>query len=462
MKTRILTFLTAYLFMLGVWAEVHEKPKACTGHKHEAKEQSEDDHTQKDKHNEDEKDHDDHDDEKDHDGHDHDKDEKNEKDHDGHDHGKDEKGEKDHDEDTHEDEKDKGIKLTSEQLKIIKLRISTAKAGDIKTKIFLPGEVKYNRDRMAQVMPRMPGFVSKIFKNEGDRVKAGMALATLQSHKLGELFAEYYSAIKLEIKTKAEFEIKSKLWSKKAVSEMEIIRARQEYAESQVARHRAEDKLASLGLTPKTGDHGDHSKDIICTRYDMISPITGTIISKNITIGKNYAEDNTEVPFIVADLSSLWLDLNARQSELPLLKKGMQVDVRFGKGFPDFHGKISYISPSFNIETRTVLVRVVLNNKDGILKPGLYANGIVSLGGNGHKVVVPRSAVTMIAGEKMVFVPEGKAFVAKPVTTGRSSGGFMEILSGLKAGQKYVSHGTFELKAVMLTSGMDPHAGHGH
>ncbi len=354
------------------------------------------------------------------------------------------------------------ISLTPEQRKTVKLKISKAEAGDLKTKIFLPGEVKFNRERMAQIMPRMPGFVIKILKKEGEVVKAGEALAELQSHKLGELNAEYQSALELEDKSRAEFEIKSKLRKSKAVSEMDYIKARQEYASARVARHRAEDKLASLGFEPVSSVSHSHHKDEICTSYIMKSPIGGTVINKKITIGENYADDNTKIPFVIADLSVLWLDLNARQSDLPKLRKGMPVMVRLGEGFPDINGKISYIAPSFQPGTRTVLVRVPLDNSSGRLKPGLYATGVISLSGKDKTVVVSRSAVILLAGEKVVFVPEEHGFKAVPVITGRSNNGFIEIISGIHPGDKYVSSGAFELKAVMITSGMDPHAGHGH
>lgn len=371
--------------------------------------------------------------------------------------------EKDDDHSAHDHKEESGlISLTAEQLKTVKLKISKAEAGDLKTKIFLPGEIKYNRDRMAQVMPRMPGFVIKIFKNEGDYVKLGEALSELQSHKLGELYAEYQSALEMENKSKSEFEIKNRLRQRKAVSEMDYIKARQDYANARVSRHRAEDKLASLGLKPLNKDGHSHDKSEICTSYMMKSPISGTVITKKVTIGENYAEDNTKVPFVIADLSVLWLDLSARQSDLPKLRKGQPVTVKLGDGYQDIKGKISYIAPNFQLDTRTVLVRVMLNNKSGKLKPGHFATGVVSISGIGKNVVVSRSSVILLAGEKVVFVPEDHGFKAVPVTTGRSSNGFVEIVSGLHPGDKYVSNGAFELKAVMVTSGMDPHAGHGH
>lgn len=445
----------------------HEHGASC-GDKHEAKEEKhkhvekhndehkhgascEDKHevrvTTEDKHKDKANKHDEHDDHDDHDNHEH-PEKKRTDSHDGHDHG---------------EEEVTALRLTPEQRKAIKLKISTAAAGDINTKILLPGEVKYNRDRMAQIMPQMPGFVSKVFKNAGDKIRTGEILATLQSHKLGELYAEYRSAKEQELLAKVEFNIRQKLWKKKAASERSFIQARQSYADSLVAKHRAKDKLTSLGLKPDKNQHSSHGEETNCTDYQLKSPIDGVVISKNITIGENYSEDNEKVPFTVADLRQLWVDFNARQHQLPKLKKGMKVEVNLGEGFPDFKGKISYIAPSFTPSTRTVLVRVTLDNIKGILKPGLFATGVVSVSDpKSTKVVVPRSAILMIEGEKIIFIPESDGFEAVPVKTGYSSNGFIEILSGLNPGDKYVSQGAFELKAVMITSGMDPHAGHGH
>ena len=429
----------------------HKHGAACSGGHKKEHDESKHDEDHKEDHDVDHKDeHKDHDE-----GHKEDHDEDHDHNHKDHD---DEDG---HSEEEHEEE---GlIHLTPEQKKNINLEISTAKMGGLDSKIFLPGEIKYNRDRMAQIMPQMPGFVSKVYKKAGEKIKSGEKLATLQSHKLGELHAEYRSAKELELLAKTEFEIRLKLWKKKAVSEREYIQARQAYAESLVNRHRAEDKLKSLGLKPEDKNHNSHDKNSSCTNYHLKSPIGGVVISKDITLGENYPEDNSKIPFTVADLSKLWGDFSARQHHLPKLKKGMPVVIQLGEGFPDFKGKIKFIAPSFDAETRTVLVRVILDNSKGVLKPGLFATGIISVSSpKSKKIVIPRSAMLMIEGEAVVFLQKGKAYEAKQVQPGNSSGGFVEIISGLKLGDKYVSKGAFELKALMVTSGMDPHAGHGH
>ena len=88
--------------------------------------------------------------------------------------------------------------------------------------------------------------------------------------------------------------------------------------------------------------------------------------------------------------------------------------------------------------------------------------GAVQLDQEHKTVVIPRQGVQLITGETVVFVPDKDSYITRVVKTGSSSGGNIEIISGLKPGEAYVSEGAFSLKSIMLTSGMDPHAGHGH
>jgi cobalt-zinc-cadmium efflux system membrane fusion protein len=105
---------------------------------------------------------------------------------------------------------------------------------------------------------------------------------------------------------------------------------------------------------------------------------------------------------------------------------------------------------------------VVLENPKNELRPGLFVTVHVALEELTAAVVVPRSAVQILDEEEIVFVQKGDGFAAVPVSLGRGDSEVVEIRSGLKAGQRYVSRGAFELKAKIATSGMDAHAGHGH
>ena len=120
------------------------------------------------------------------------------------------------------------------------------------------------------------------------------------------------------------------------------------------------------------------------------------------------------------------------------------------------------VSPIVDKETRTATARLVIDNGDGSWRPGVFVVGQMSVSAEEVPVVVPRNAVQTVEGEQVVFVPEGENFEPVRVRTGRSDRQRVEITGGLPAGTPYVAEGAFELKAKLVTSGLDPHAGHGH
>ncbi len=358
------------------------------------------------------------------------------------------------------------VHLTEAQRNLIRLRLSRATPGRIDNTIRLNGEIRLNRNETAKVMPRMPGFVSGIHVREGDIVRKGDRLATLTSHKLGEYYAAYNSALEQEKLAKSEFEMAEKLKGGQATSRKEYLRYKREYAESVISRRHAEELLRSLLLDPAHPGHphGKSPGEIlpICTTYDVTAPLNGTVIARNVTLGENFTEDTLPVLFTISNLERLWLDLRASPQELLRIRKGQEVTVTVAGINQEFRGKVVYLAPVIDEQTRTGLVRIEVDNRSFSLRPGQFAVGTIQTDPFGGTVVVPREAVQLIAGETVVFVPQGDGFVPRPVVPGRSSGGSMQILSGLHAGEEFVSSGAFELKSILLTSGMDPHAGHGH
>lgn len=214
--------------------------------------------------------------------------------------------------------------LTAEQRRMIRLRAAKAMPGQLENVLRLDGEVRYNLEKMGKVMPRLPGFVSRINAVEGQQVKQGEILAVLQSQKLGELYSEYHANKELEKLNLSEFRIAERLREKNAMSEIDYLKARRQHADAQIARRRAEAILTSLNLDPQHAPHGcllnQENAASACTEYEMKSPLDGTVIVRDITPGETYAEDNTRPSFIVADTRELWLELRARQEDLPQLR----------------------------------------------------------------------------------------------------------------------------------------------
>jgi cobalt-zinc-cadmium efflux system membrane fusion protein len=189
------------------------------------------------------------------------------------------------------------------------------------------------------------------------------------------------------------------------------------------------------------------------------APFDGVVIQKHLALGEKIDDADA---FTIADLSKVWVDLSVYQKDLPFVKKGQHVYISVGYGIPPADGVISHVSSIVDETTRTCLARVVLDNEQGRYRPGLFVAAEVKVSSFDIPVLVPGKAVMQIEGKSCVFVVTDKGLKQTFVKTGRSSRTQVEIVSGLKAGQRYVTTGAFQLKAKIITSGMDAHAGHGH
>jgi len=194
--------------------------------------------------------------------------------------------------------------------------------------------------------------------------------------------------------------------------------------------------------------------------YALRAPFAGVIIDKHLTLGELAGED--ESAFEIADPSTVWVMFGVYQKDLGIIKPGQKVSVTPTGGTSGHAGRIAYLSPLIDPGTRTVRARVVLANEGNGLRPGLFVTVRVELPSVSAAVLVPRSAVQVLDEEQVVFVMKGGGFETVPVTLGRGDRDRVEVKAGLKAGQRYVTRGAFELKAKIATSGMDAHAGHGH
>jgi membrane fusion protein, heavy metal efflux system len=193
--------------------------------------------------------------------------------------------------------------------------------------------------------------------------------------------------------------------------------------------------------------------------YPLRALFGGFIIEKHLTPGEKLSGD--ESVFSIADISSVWVRFNIYQKDLALVNTGKHVRVLLESG--DYiQGKISYVSPVVDEATRSVQARVVLENKDGSLRPGLFLRVQVKAQARQAAVVVPKSAIQILEEKNVVFIEEGDGFEAVPVKLGATDDQNVIVTSGLRPGQRYVVAGAFDLKAKIVSSGLGAHAGHGH
>ena len=181
------------------------------------------------------------------------------------------------------------------------------------------------------------------------------------------------------------------------------------------------------------------------TQYQLTAPISGTVIERKGTLGE-YADKDKRL-MVIADLSTLWVDFRVYQQDFPKLKLGQTVEITLGdmrKTAP-----ISYISPIGMTDTQSMLARVVVDNKDGGFRPGLFVVGRALLAEQTVAVAVKHAAIQQIDNKPVVFVEGKDGFEARDVELGFKDDDLVEILFGVVAGDKVVTGNSFVLKAEL-------------
>lgn len=184
------------------------------------------------------------------------------------------------------------------------------------------------------------------------------------------------------------------------------------------------------------------------TAYDLKAPIGGTVIDRQISLGE-YASEQKPA-FVVADLSTIWVDLSVYRQDLRRVRLGDEVLIDPDDGRGEIKGTVSYLAPIGASDTQTALARIVLANPDGRLRPGLFVTARLVLAKRDVGVAVRTSAIQTLDNKTVIFVrEEHDTLEARPVELGESDPRFVEIKAGLSAGERYVAENSFVVKAEM-------------
>lgn len=173
----------------------------------------------------------------------------------------------------------------------------------------------------------------------------------------------------------------------------------------------------------------------------------GIVTDRHATIGESIKED--EALFVVMDLSQLWADFTIFQRDVPKVKIGQSINVYISGREEPFKSTLSFISPIVDDTTQSRTARAVISNPDHTLAPGAFVTGQVAIADFQVPVAVTYEGIQTIEGKSVVFTKDEDGFEKKEVTLGRSDGTYSEILSGIKAGEKYVATNSFILKAEL-------------
>ncbi len=345
------------------------------------------------------------------------------------------------------------IRMDEARLKATGIELRTAGPAKIKSILQLQGEIQFNQDRVAHVVPRLAGVVARVAKNLGDQVKKGEVLAILESQALADLKSEHHATqTRLDL-ARGNLEREKRLWEEKISAQQDYLASRQAAVEAEIAHNNVEQKLIALGLTHEAVMRSGAGS---LTRYEVRAPIDGTVTEKHLAAGEAVKEDTSI--FTIADLSSVWAEMTIYPKDLGSVKLGQKVTVRASALNAEAEGRVAYVGALIGEQTRSAIARVTLANPDRSWRPGLFVTVDLVQDEAEVPVAVSVEAIQTLRNGKVVFGRFGEIFEARPVELGRSDGKSVEVLSGLAPGTPYAATGSFVLKADLGKAG----ASHSH
>ncbi|HEY5864643.1 MAG TPA: efflux RND transporter periplasmic adaptor subunit [Candidatus Tectomicrobia bacterium] len=331
--------------------------------------------------------------------------------------------------------------------------IKTAKVEVVasQTVIQLPGTVMADAYREVKVTPIVGGIVTKVHVELGTTVKRGAPLATLFSPELAEVQTKYLSMRAMLVADHQKLQRTQQLVAIGAASRQEFEDVTATHASHATEVEAARQRLLLLGLSRAQVEALTTPSQIV-SDVTVPAPTPGVMTGRAVNLGQVVSMG--QELFVVTDLSQVWVIGDLYEQDFQTLQVGSEAALTT-PAYPTLtlRGRVSYIDPRVDAQTRTAKVRVAVPNTDGRLRLGMYVTLAFTTRGGERAVVVPRTAVQTIGERQVVFVPapdeEGK-FLPRTVQVGPARGDFVTLREGVQPGEVVVTEGSFFLRAEML------------
>lgn len=319
------------------------------------------------------------------------------------------------------------VEMSAEAMKLSNIQTTAVGFTLPEKEIFLQGKVQVDERRVNNQTAHIPGRIDKLYVSfTGETLRAGQKLASVYSPELVIAQKELFEAIKTKDSSPMLYNAarnKLKQWK---------------LTETQI------DEIERVGKVQEV--------------VDIRADVSGVVLKRNVSVGDHVKEGS--VLFTVADLSKVWVEFDTYEADIPWLKVGNEIAFTVsslpGVGFKE---NVTFIDPIINSQTRTASVRLEVNNRDGKLKPEMFAYGTITanLPIEEAQLTVPKSAVMWTGKRSVVYVAVPNAdqpmFEFREVTLGHDLGGYFIIEDGLKDGEIVVTYGTFKVDAAAQLAG---------
>ncbi|MBP29161.1 efflux RND transporter periplasmic adaptor subunit [Methylobacterium sp.] len=349
------------------------------------------------------------------------------------------------------------IKMSAEQAAAQEITTAPVQGGTLSRHLMAPGTITPDTDRIARVPARVVGTVAEMLKRLGDPVKKGEVVAVLDSREVADAKSEYLTALVNTELQKTNYDRQQALWDKRISAEATFLQARATYSETQLRVNLARQKLSALGLNAdevaaaaKKDETTPNQSSL--RRYELRSPLTGRVVERKVDVGTAVGKEGDPADlYTVADLATVWVELAVPTTDLAKVKEGAEVLIapRDEDAGQRAKGKIIFVSPLLNAETRSARVIAALPNQDFSWRPGTFVSAEIQVGQDSAKAKVPRDALQSMGGEKVAFVRNADGFERRDVKTGKSDDESVEVVSGLEPGEEIAVKNPFLLKAEL-------------
>jgi len=334
-------------------------------------------------------------------------------------------------------------------------RIHTEEAIERLTPHFVtaPGNVNLDLNLVAKVSSRIPGQVEQLTGKLGQRVRRGQPLVSIESLILDELVQEYLVAKAKRDVAKANHARTRQLIKENIVSQRRVLEDRGMAIETQAVFQHVREKLLSMGLTPKELHLLEHGSHLEGHKYILRAPLRGIITKQQVVLGQGVSVG--EELFEIVDTSRVWVFANLPIEQARRFKEGDHGEV-VPRGGDPIKATLAYIAPVAEEATRTVQVRLDVDNPQGRLKPNEYVD-VRLLDEQLPVLSIPDTAVTMVQGKRGVFIQKDIGYDFVFVELGQEGRGLVEITQGIQLGDQVVTKGVFDLKNSLLEGSIEGH-----
>jgi membrane fusion protein, heavy metal efflux system len=323
------------------------------------------------------------------------------------------------------------------------VQVVTVEPTTLKRTLRLTGAVAYNAFNTTPVITQVGGPVSRILVVPGEHVRIGQPMLEVSSPDYSQLLDAYLKAADSSRLTDKNYSRAQELYQHHAIAERDLEQAESDRNQAQADLNAAEQGMKILGIK----NPADLAKAPSSAQIPVLAPISGQVVERQVSPGQVVQAGQTQA-FTISDLSTVWVLANVYQTDLAVVQSGENVVVQTDAYPETFHGRISYVSPALDPNTRTLQARIIVDNPGEKLKRDMYCTVSVTAGSLSNIIAVPDSSILRDDNNQpFVYIANGaNQFGRRDVEMGASQDGRIQVLKGISAGDKVVGDGSLFLQ----------------